>query len=177
MLGGLGKALGRIAPVLGRAAAKAVPGGAVAELLVSAVADRLGLSTRDPDAVAAAVEQASDDDKVRLRELETELERDLARTGLARAKVAAADRAGARRMALASGSWTTPTLAVMIVVGFFGVAGWIVWEMMHVEGEIDQVTSNIVFSLLSYVAGLATSVVTFYFGASNQPAAAPPRGK
>lgn len=98
----------------------------------------------------AALKQADADLAVKLKELDIDA-----------AKVAAADRASARQMAVDTGSWAPAALALSITVGFFGVLVGLLTGAL-------KLWDNAGLTLL--IGALSTSwgaVVMFYFGASN----------
>ena len=138
-------------------------GGPLGGMAVDAAGKALGLSDATKEKVQkalqagnltaeqmAALKQADADLALRLKELDIDA-----------SKIAAADRADARRMASETGSWAPAALALSITLGFFGVligllTGWLkLWD-------------NAGLTLL--IGALSTSwgaVVMFYFGASN----------
>lgn len=138
-------------------------GGPLGGMAADAAGKALGLSDATRDKVQkalqagnltaeqmAALKQADADLAVKLKELDIDA-----------AKVAAADRASARQMAVETGSWAPAALALSITVGFFGVLVGLLTGTL-------KLWDNAGLTLL--IGALSTSwgaVVMFYFGASN----------
>lgn len=138
-------------------------GGPLGGMAADAAGKALGLSDATRDKVQkalqagnltaeqmAALKQADADLAVKLKELDIDA-----------AKVAAADRASARQMAVDTGSWAPAALALSITVGFFGVLVGLLTGAL-------KLWDNAGLTLL--IGALSTSwgaVVMFYFGASN----------
>jgi hypothetical protein len=150
--------LSQILPTIGT-----LLGGPLGGMAVDAAGKALGLTDATKESITkvlqsgnltaeqmAALKQADAELQTRLKELDIDL-----------AKVAAADRDSARKMAISTGSWAPAVLAICITVGFFGVLVGLL------TGEL-KLWDNAGLTLL--IGALSTSwgaVVMFYFGSSN----------
>ena len=150
--------LSQILPTIGT-----IIGGPLGGMAVDAAGKALGLSDATKESITkvlqsgnltaeqmSALKKADADLAIRLKELDIDA-----------SKIAAEDRASARRMATDTGSWAPAVLAVCITIGFFGVL------IGLLTGEL-KLWDNAGLTLL--IGALSTSwgaVVMFYFGASN----------
>ena len=61
-----------------------------------------------------------------------------------------------------SGDWTPKFLGSLTVVGFIG------YIFMITAYPIDDASDDIVMLILGYLSGIASAVISFYFGSSNK---------
>jgi hypothetical protein len=151
-----GPLLGQLAPTLATAL-----GGPLAGLATKTLANVL-LGTEDASAadVATALQNATPeqlanvkkidaDFKVRMQELDIDLER-----------IAAGDRDSARRREMTVGDHTPKILAASITLGFFGILFW-----MFVYG-VPKNGNEALLLMLGALQTAFTGVIAYYFGSS-----------
>jgi hypothetical protein len=97
----------------------------------------------------AAVKQIDADFKVRMKELDIDLER-----------IAAADRDSARKMQVSTQDWVPRMLALLITVGFFGILTWMLLHGMPQNG------TEALLMMLGALGTAWTGVINFYYGSS-----------
>jgi hypothetical protein len=153
----VGPLLGQVAPTLATAM-----GGPLAGLAIKTLSNvLLGHEGGDEDAVAAALqnatpEQLSDvkkidaDFKVRMKELEIDLER-----------ISAGDRDSARKREMTVNDHTPKILAAGITLGFFGCLFW-----MFVYG-VPKNGNEALLLMLGALQTAFTGVIAYYFGSSS----------
>ena len=181
-LGGAFKALGRglasVAPSLAGAAISFAPGGGVVSALgrvaIQKAAEVLGVDTSPADgdeaqalAVAAALETATPDQLLALKKADQEFSLQMRNLELDRVQIYADDRADARSAGSKRAGNTTAALGWVIIVGFYVVSGAVLYMVITEPDELNSTASNLIFSLLSYVAGVASTVCAYYFGSSS----------
>jgi len=87
-----------------------------------------------------------------MKELDVDLER-----------IAAGDRAGARKREQSVGGWANPVLAGFVVAGFFAS----VYAVLGGFVVADTVNAGMIGTLVGYVSAKADQVVSYYFGSSS----------
>jgi hypothetical protein len=152
-----GPLLGQLAPTLATAL-----GGPMAGLAVKTLSNvLLGNETGDADAVAAALQNATPeqladvkkidaDFKVRMKELEIDLER-----------ISSGDRDSARKREMSVGDYTPKILAAGITLGFFGCLFW-----MFLYG-VPKNGNEALLLMLGALQTAFTGVIAYYFGSSS----------
>ena len=157
ILKAVGPLLGQVAPTLATAM-----GGPLAGLAVKTLSNvLLGHEEGDADAVASAIqsatpEQLSDikkidaDFKVRMKELEIDLER-----------ISSGDRDSARKREMELKDHMPKILAAGITVGFFGCLFW-----MFVYG-VPKNGNEALLLMLGALQTAFTGVIAYYFGSSS----------
>lgn len=150
------KVVGAVAPALGTAL-----GGPLGFMAGGLVAEALGVENpEDEEAMAqamkcatpeqlAALKQADANFKVRMKELDVDLER-----------LASEDRASARARQATTGDKTPAYLAMLVTGGFFGLLGWMMYQA---PPDGSAVLLNI---MLGALGAAWTSVIAYYFGSS-----------
>ena len=138
-------------------------GGPLGGMAADAAGKALGLSDATRDKVQKALQAGNltAEQMAALKQADADLAAKLKELDIDAAKVAAADRASARQMAVETGSWAPAALALSITVGFFGVLVGLLTGTL-------KLWDNAGLTLL--IGALSTSwgaVVMFYFGASN----------
>ena len=151
-----GPLLGQVAPTIATAL-----GGPLAGIAVKTLSNALfGHENGTEEDVSAALQSASPeqlaaikkvdaDFKVRMKELDIDLER-----------IAAGDRDSARQMQISTKDWTPKALAFFITFGFFGALVWIL-----VFG-IPKTGTEVLLMMLGSLSTSWTGVVQFYYGSS-----------
>jgi membrane-bound ClpP family serine protease len=152
----VGPLLGQIAPTIASAL-----GGPLAGLAVKTLSNvLLGHENGDEEAVSVALQNATPeqladvkkidaDFKVRMKELDIDLER-----------ISAGDRDSARKMQMQTNDWIPRILAIMITVGFFGILIWMLTKGMPSTG------TEALLMMLGALGTAWTGVVNFYYGSS-----------
>jgi hypothetical protein len=156
LLAKFGPLLGQVAPSIATAL-----GGPLAGIAVKTLSNALfGHENGSEEDVSAALQSASPeqlaaikridaDFKVRMKELDIDLER-----------IAAGDRDSARRMQSETKDWTPKALAFFITFGFFGA---LIWIMVF---GIPQTGTEVLLMMLGSLSTSWTGVVQFYYGSS-----------
>jgi hypothetical protein len=156
LLKAVGPLLGQVAPTLATAM-----GGPLAGLAVKTLSNvLLGNEEGDEAAVAKAMQNATPDQladikkidadfKVRMQELEIDLER-----------ISAGDRDSARKREMTVGDHTPKILAGAITLGFFGILFW-----MFVYG-VPKNGNEALLLMLGALQTAFTGVIAYYFGSS-----------
>jgi hypothetical protein len=151
-----GPLLQTVAPTLATAL-----GGPLAGLAVKTLSGALlGNESGSEQEVQAALQNATPDQlanlkkidadfKVRMKELDIDLER-----------ISASDRDSARKMQTATQDWVPRMLAFLITVGFFGI---LVWMLMN---GMPQTGTEALLMMLGALGTAWTGVVNFYYGSS-----------
>ncbi|MEM1379695.1 MAG: hypothetical protein AAGH41_03625 [Pseudomonadota bacterium] len=150
------QSLGRAAPELARALGGPLAGAAVG-LISKAL---LGREEDDADVLEAALETASPEALVRLREANMSFQKAVLDAANEGARIAASDRADARARQRALKDRIPGCLAFTVVAGFFGVLA----AMLVADVPADAETE---FSImLGALATMAAAVMNYYFGSS-----------
>ena len=152
--------VGTVAPALATAL-----GGPLAGMAVGAIGKAIGLEDANEEAIAKAVKNASpeqllaikkaeQDFKVKLEELDVNLER-----------IHAHDRASARDREVKTGDvWTPRILAALALMGFFALVGFIVSTNME---NMSAQQGTLIGTCLGYAVNLAKDAYCYYFGSSK----------
>ena len=151
-----GPLLGQIAPSIATALGGPLAGVAVRTLSNALFGHEDGteqqvsdaLSSATPDQLAA-IKKIDADFKVRMKELDIDLER-----------ISAGDRDSARQMQRDTKDWVPKVLAVVITLGFFGILIWMLLNGMPKTG------TEALLMMLGALGTAWTGVVNFYYGSS-----------
>ena len=156
LLAKFGPLLGQVAPSIATALGGPLAGVAVRTLSGALFGHEEGTEQQVAEAITAAtpeqlsaIKKIDADFKVRMKELDIDLER-----------IAAGDRDSARQMQRETKDWLPKALAVFIVFGFFGILLWMMVFGLPKTGV--EALLMMVGSLTSAFGG----VVQFYFGSS-----------
>lgn len=156
ILKAVGPLLGQVAPTIATAL-----GGPLAGLATKTLSNvLLGHEEGDAEAVSMALQNATPeqlsnvkkidaDFKVRMKELEIDLER-----------ISAGDRDSARKREIAVGDHTPKVLAGVITLGFFGILFW-----MFVYG-VPKNGNEALLLMLGALQTAFTGIIAYYFGSS-----------
>lgn len=146
-----------IAPLLGTAL-----GSPLAGVAVSFIADKLGLEDKTVEAVTKAVSDGklNADQIVMLKQAELDFKKFTETNKIDVMKVAAADRADARAMMVATKAKTPAALTYIITIGFFGVLG-----AMFKYPEIKE--SAPLMIMLGSLGTAWTGACAYWFGTTN----------
>ena len=151
-----GPLLGQLAPSIATALGGPLAGVAVRTLSGALFGHEDGTEQQVAEAMAnatpeqlSAIKKIDADFKVRMKELDIDLER-----------VAAGDRDSARQMQIANKDWLPKALAVFITFGFFGILIWMMAFGLPKTGV--EALLMMIGSLTSAFGG----IVQFYYGSS-----------
>ena len=146
--------LGSLAPTLG--AALGGPLGGQAGQLLSSV---LGVAN-NPKTLEQAIQNITAEQMVELKIAEKELETRMAELNVDVFALETEDRQDARSKF--SKDWTPRILGVMTIMGFFGYIGMITLF------PVDDASDDVVMLIIGSLTGIASAVISFYFGSSNK---------
>jgi len=153
--------LGAVAPVLGTAIGGPF-GGMVASKLSEVL---LGRPDADPAELAQAIEKASPEQLVRIKELNNEFLVKMKELDVDIERLHAEDRSSARSREVQTRDWMPRALAFLIVFGFMATVFSVL--LGYVDGMKDPLTATTVGTLIGFVSAKAEQVVSYYFGSSS----------
>ena len=146
--------LGSLAPTLG--AAIGGPLGGQAGQILSSV---LGVAN-NPKTIEQAMQNITAEQMVELKIAEKEFETRMAELNVDVFALETEDRQDARSKF--SKDWTPRILGVMTIMGFFGYIGMITLF------PVDDASDDVVMLIIGSLTGIASAVISFYFGSSNK---------
>jgi hypothetical protein len=146
--------LGALAPTLG--AAVGGPLGGQAGAIISKV---LGVPN-NPKSIESAMNSITAEQMVELKKAEKEFEVQMKELEVDVFRLETEDVQDARNKF--SNDWTPKFLGVLCLVGFFGYIG-----MVTLYPQPDA-SDDIVMLVIGSITGIATAVISFYFGSSNK---------
>lgn len=146
--------LGSLAPTLG--AAIGGPLGGQAGQILSSV---LGVAN-NPKTLEQAMQNITAEQMVDLKIAEKEFETRMAELNVDVFALETEDRQDARSRF--SKDWTPRILGVMTIMGFFGYIGMITLF------PVDDASDDVVMLIIGSLTGIASAVISFYFGSSNK---------
>ena len=136
-------------------------GGPLAGVAVKALSTAILGKPDAPEAeLAAALQSASPDTLLKLKEADRAFEAHMADLGVDLEKIAAGDRDSARNMRIATGDHTATVLAIAITIGFFGILVYLLVYGLPVQG------GDAMLIMLGALGAAFGSVIQFYFGSS-----------
>ena len=153
--GAIKNLVGALAPTLGSALAGPLGGQAA-----SVVASVLGCKS-DPKSIQQAVQSATPEQMLELKKAEKQFELQMKELEVDIFALETADKQDARTKF--SKDWTTRTLGFITISGFMG---YIFLVTLQPPEQNSEALINLV---LGYLGGLASAVISFYFGASHTP--------
>jgi|TARA_R100000482_G_C5105565_1_gene137797 hypothetical protein len=154
-IGGLLKnVVGAVAPTLGTAL-----GGPMGGMAANMISEVLGVPN-NPKAIEKAIEDATPEQMLLLKEAEQAFELQMKELDVDIYKLEVADTQDARKTF--SKDWTARIVGVSVVGGFMG---YIFLVTLQPPEQNSEALINLV---LGYLGGLASAVISFYFGASNK---------
>ena len=145
--------VGAIAPTLGSAL-----GGPLGGQAASVVAQVLGCSP-EPKAINQAIQSATPEQMLELKKAEQQFEVQMKELDVDIFKLETAEKQDARKNF--SKDWTARVMGIAVVGGFMG---YIFLVTLQPPEQNSEALINLV---LGYLGGLASAVISFYFGASN----------
>ena len=146
--------VGAVAPTIGTAL-----GGPMGGMAANMIADVLGVPNT-PKAIEKAIQEATPEQMLELKKAEQEFELQMKELDVDVFKLEVADGQDARKTF--SKDWTARIVGVSVVGGFMG---YIFLVTLQPPEQNSEALINLV---LGYLGGLASAVISFYFGASNK---------
>lgn len=113
------------------------------------------------DAVAAAIVNATPEQALAFRKMETDFKAHIADLGVELEKISAGDRDSARKMQAETQDWTPRILAMLLTAGYFGVLAWMLRYGIPKDGGGEAL-----LVMLGGLSGAFTAVCAFYYGSS-----------
>lgn len=154
------KIVATVAPAIGT-----VLGGPLAGVAVQAVVGALGLPPNSPDdAIAAAVQTASPETLLALRNADKEFALKMRALDVDLERISADDRESARSRESQIRDWMPRILGSVVVMGFLGTVFMVLAG--YVEGLKDPLMATTVGTLIGYVSSKADQIISYYFGSS-----------
>jgi len=147
--------VGALAPTLGSAL-----GGPLGGQAASVIAGVLGCKT-DPKSISQAIQSATPEQMLQLKKAEQQFEVQMKELEVDIFALEVQDKQQARSSF--SRDWTARIMGTAVVGGFLG---YIFLVTLQPPEQNSEALINLV---LGYLGGLASAVVSFYFGASNTP--------
>ena len=147
--------IGAVAPTIGSALAGPLGGQAA-----SVISQVLGCSS-DPKSINQAIQSASPEQMLELKKAEKEFEMQMKELEVDVFALETADKQDARGKF--SKDWTARIMGTAVVAGFMG---YIFLVTLQPPEQTSEALINLV---LGYLGGLASAVISFYFGASHSP--------
>ena len=144
-----------VAPTLGTAIGGPVFGGMASNL----IAETLGVPN-NPKSIEKAISEATPEQMLQLKKAEQEFEKQMKELDVDIFALEAEEKKDARRHF--SKDWTARIIGICVVAGFMG---YIFLVTLQPPEQNSEALINLV---LGYLGGLASAVISFYFGASQQ---------
>ena len=145
--------VGAVAPTLGTAL-----GGPMGGMAANMIADVLGVPN-NPKSIEKGLAEATPEQMLELKKAEQNFEVQMKELDVDVFKLEVADGQDARKNF--SKDWTARIMGVAVVGGFMG---YIFLVTLQPPEQNSEALINLV---LGYLGGLASAVISFYFGASN----------
>ena len=146
--------VGAVAPTIGTAL-----GGPMGGMAANMIADVLGVPNT-PKAIEKAIQEATPEQMLELKKAEQEFELQMKDLDVDVFKLEVADTQDARNKF--GKDWTARIVGVSVVGGFMG---YIFLVTLQPPEQNSEALINLV---LGYLGGLASAVISFYFGASHK---------
>ena len=150
----LGNIIGSVAPTLGTAL-----GGPLGGMAGDAISKVLGCDN-DPVSLEKAIATATPEQLMEIKKAEKEFETKMKELDVDLYKLETQEKQDARKTF--SKDWTARIIGIAMVGGFLG---YIFLVTLQPPEQNSEALINLV---LGYLGGLASAVISFYFGASNK---------
>lgn len=154
MKGLLKNIIGAVAPTLGTAL-----GGPMGGMAANMIADVLGVPN-NPKSIEKAMAEATPEQMLELKKVEQDFEVKMKELEVDVFKLETEDVQDARGKF--SKDWTARIMGIIVVGGFMG---YIFLVTLQPPEQNSEALINLV---LGYLGGLASAIISFYFGASNK---------
>jgi hypothetical protein len=145
--------IGAVAPTLGTAI-----GGPMGGMAANMIADVLGVPN-DQKSIEQAIQNATPEQMLELKKAEQAFEVQMKELDVDVFELEVADKQNARSMF--SKDWTARIIGVATIAGFLG---YIFLVTLQPPEQNSEALINLV---LGYLGGLASAIISFYFGASH----------
>lgn len=145
--------LGAVAPTIGTAL-----GGPMGGMAMNMVSQALGVKN-DQKAIEQKIQTATPDELAKLKEIDNEFEIKMKELDIDLFALETADIQNAR--STFSKDWTSKIIGVLVICGFLGYIFTV--TIMPPSENSDTIVSLV----LGYLGGLASAIISFYFGASH----------
>ena len=146
--------IGAVAPTLGTAL-----GGPMGGMAANMISEVLGCDP-EPKKIQKAIEQATPEQLAELKKVETDFEIKMKELDVDLFALETADKRDARSKF--SKDWTARIMGILVVGGFMG---YIFLVTLQPPEQNSEALINLV---LGYLGGLASAIISFYFGASQK---------
>jgi hypothetical protein len=158
LLKGAGDILRVVAPVLGTAV-----GGPLGGMVVGKLSEvLLGKPDGTQDEVAEAIQKASPDQLVQIKQIEADFKAHMKELDVDLERISASDRDSARKREMEVKDWTPRFIAMLTITSFFSYIGMVTFFPFTTPPNMEFVNLAI-----GWIGGVATSVVSYYFGSSS----------
>tara|TARA_R100001510_G_scaffold14991_1_gene12301 strand:+ start:147 stop:623 length:477 start_codon:yes stop_codon:yes gene_type:complete len=147
--------IGAVAPTLGSAI-----GGPMGGMAANMIADVLGVPN-DQKSIETAIQNATPEQMLELKKAEQAFEIQMKELDVDVFELEVADKQNARSMF--SKDWTARIIGIATIAGFLG---YIFLVTLQPPEQNSEALINLV---LGYLGGLASAIISFYFGASHSP--------
>ena len=117
------------------------------------------------DELDAAIIAATQNQLLALKKLEAEFDVEMRALEVDLEKIAADDRASARNNQFLSKDWITKAIAMIAVISFFGYIGVVTFVPFATPLNMEFVNLAV-----GWLGGVASSVMSYYFGSSSSAA-------
>ena len=154
MKGLLKNLVGAVAPTIGTAL-----GGPMGNMAMSKIASVLGVSN-DQKSIQQAIQNATPEQMLELKKAEQEFEVQMKELDVDVFRLETQDKQNARGMF--GKDWTARIIGVATIAGFLG---YIFLVTLQPPEQNSEALINLV---LGYLGGLASAIISFYFGASHK---------
>ena len=145
--------IGAVAPTLGSAI-----GGPMGGMAANMIADVLGVPN-DQKSIETAIQNATPEQMLELKKAEQAFEVQMKELDVDVFELEVADKQNARSMF--SKDWTARIIGIATIAGFLG---YIFLVTLQPPEQNSEALINLV---LGYLGGLASAIISFYFGASH----------
>lgn len=139
-------------------------GGPLGGIAADAVGKALGLEDATTDNVKKVLNSGnlSAEQIAALQAADLNLKTKMAELGIEADRIAQEDRASARDMQIKMGSWVPAALTLITTIGYFGIL------IGLMTGDLKLWDNPAMTLLLGALTAAWGSIITYYFGASNQ---------
>ena len=145
--------IGAVAPTIGTAL-----GGPMGGMAANMVSQALGCNNNPKD-IEKAVQNATPEELAELKKVDNDFEIKMKELDIDLFALETADIQNAR--STFSKDWTSKVIGVLIICGFLGYIFTV--TLMPPDANSDTIVSLV----LGYLGGLASAIISFYFGASH----------
>ena len=153
MLNNIKTLISTVAPALGSAMGSPLGGAAI-----SMIADKLGVPNNEKS-VEKAIKQATPEQLMELKKVEVDFETKMQEMKVDVFALEAEEKKHARTVF--SKDWTARIIGIAVIAGFLG---YIFLVTLQPPEQNSEALINLV---LGYLGGLASAIISFYFGASQ----------